>query len=289
MMRLWSLTAVVAVAASCGGSVSTPSDNGTPAGGNAGNGGLGAGGNAGGGGGFPVGGSAGSGGGISVGGSAGSGGATVIDAGGASGSGGGASGNGGATLDSGGDTSVTDATAGGSGGSVDSAIDRAIVDRAVDSRDVGADGALPVGGRACASTPDCGSGYSCYTLAPGGYCVGIGSSGTPYCTMSASTCPAGTTCSPLPWHQISGLCLRTCAATAECRAGQQCNYVELFPGDPTAPRSAERVCWTACEVGMDQTCNDSPIISSIHGTCQPDGSCKCTGTWAKNPETGRCL
>jgi hypothetical protein len=48
------------------------------------------------------------------------------------------------------------------------------------------------------------------------------------------------------------------------------------------------VCWPACTVGMNQTCNDNPIISSIHGTCQVDGSCAC-GTWGKNPETGRCL
>lgn len=31
-----------------------------------------------------------------------------------------------------------------------------------------------------------------------------------------------------------------------------------------------------CTVGMDQTCNDSEIISSIHGRCVADGRCLCT-------------
>jgi len=44
-----------------------------------------------------------------------------------------------------------------------------------------------------------------------------------------------------------------------------------------------------CTPGMDQTCNDSPIISSLHGTCNSDGTCTCDRGWEKNPLTGRCL
>jgi len=44
-----------------------------------------------------------------------------------------------------------------------------------------------------------------------------------------------------------------------------------------------------CTYGMDQTCNDNPIISSIHGVCNPDGTCLCAGGWAINPQSGRCL
>jgi hypothetical protein len=44
-----------------------------------------------------------------------------------------------------------------------------------------------------------------------------------------------------------------------------------------------------CTFGMDQTCNDNPIISSLHGVCQPDGTCKCNEGFAMNPDTGRCL
>lgn len=43
-----------------------------------------------------------------------------------------------------------------------------------------------------------------------------------------------------------------------------------------------------CEPGADQTCNDNPAISSLHGTCQPDGSCLCNPGVEKSPATGRC-
>jgi hypothetical protein len=145
-----------------------------------------------------------------------------------------------------------------------------------------------IAGSACTAAAGCGPGFTCLSGPPGGYCVANSLSGTP-CSVSASTCPVGTTCAPVPWSQMPSVCMRTCAATSECRAGQQCNYLELFPGSASSPRSAERVCWPTCTVGMDQTCNDNPIISSIHGNCQPDGSCKCIGTWAQNPVTGRCL
>lgn len=44
-----------------------------------------------------------------------------------------------------------------------------------------------------------------------------------------------------------------------------------------------------CEPGRDQTCNDDPAISSLHGTCKPDGTCQCAAGVEKNPATGRCL
>jgi hypothetical protein len=143
-------------------------------------------------------------------------------------------------------------------------------------------------GNACATASDCGSGFACSDAAPAGYCVPLSATGSSVCNVSASICPAGTTCAPVPWSQVPGVCMRTCTTTSECRVGQECNAVQLFPGDPNSPQSAEKVCWPACSPGMDQTCNDNPILSSIHGACQPDGSCVC-GTWGKNPETGRCL
>jgi hypothetical protein len=42
-----------------------------------------------------------------------------------------------------------------------------------------------------------------------------------------------------------------------------------------------------CVYGQDQTCNDSPIISSIRGRCNQDGSCSCPSGY--NPQTGKCL
>jgi hypothetical protein len=44
-----------------------------------------------------------------------------------------------------------------------------------------------------------------------------------------------------------------------------------------------------CEPGADQSCNDNPAISSLHGRCLPNGTCECQGGIEKNPETGRCL
>jgi len=43
-----------------------------------------------------------------------------------------------------------------------------------------------------------------------------------------------------------------------------------------------------CAYGFDPSCNDSPIISSIHGRCQADGTCLCNSPWTMNPATGRC-
>ena len=43
-----------------------------------------------------------------------------------------------------------------------------------------------------------------------------------------------------------------------------------------------------CTFGMDQTCNDNPIISSIRGRCTDAGVCAC-GDAGTNPDSGRCL
>jgi len=40
---------------------------------------------------------------------------------------------------------------------------------------------------------------------------------------------------------------------------------------------------------MNQTCNDNLLVSSIWGTCQPDGTCLCTAGHVVNPNTGRCM
>lgn len=45
----------------------------------------------------------------------------------------------------------------------------------------------------------------------------------------------------------------------------------------------------ACTPGANQTCNDDPTLNSIHGVCQPDGSCVCGSGISFNPSTGKCL
>lgn len=46
---------------------------------------------------------------------------------------------------------------------------------------------------------------------------------------------------------------------------------------------------TACTPGANQTCNDDPRISSLHGTCTASGRCVCGANYLLNPMTGRCL
>jgi|GEM_PF-5751027 len=45
---------------------------------------------------------------------------------------------------------------------------------------------------------------------------------------------------------------------------------------------------STCTVGMDQTCNDSLVISSIHGKCVTGGRCLCTD-FALSASSGKCL
>jgi hypothetical protein len=177
----------------------------------------------------------------------------------------------------GGSTAPADTPVGGSGGA---------------GADSGTGGSSPepVTGRACTTTQDCGTGFECNTEAPGGYCMEGAPGGPMACHDPDSPCTApGSLCSPLPWHQISGVCLKACSTAADCRTGYQCAEVELFPGEANTPHSPGPVCWTACQVGMDQSCNDNPVISSLHGVCEADGTCTCNNGFQKNPATGRCL
>ena len=46
-----------------------------------------------------------------------------------------------------------------------------------------------------------------------------------------------------------------------------------------------------CTIGQDQTCNDNPFISSLHGTCVAGAGgtrCVCNPPFAVNPNSGRC-
>lgn len=46
---------------------------------------------------------------------------------------------------------------------------------------------------------------------------------------------------------------------------------------------------TACTPGVNQTCNDSLLVSSIWGTCTAAGTCVCNDGFVVNPATGRCM
>lgn len=60
------------------------------------------------------------------------------------------------------------------------------------------------------------------------------------------------------------------------------------PGFTFAAGSATAKPEQACTFGADQTCNDDPLISSVHGSCNQDGTCSCHPGFALNPQTGRC-
>jgi len=45
---------------------------------------------------------------------------------------------------------------------------------------------------------------------------------------------------------------------------------------------------STCTVGMNQTCNDNPVISSVRGQCIGGGRCVC-GTAGMSPTSGKCL
>ena len=152
-----------------------------------------------------------------------------------------------------------------------------------------ADGGTPSApGAACDRIDACGDALTCFDEPPGGYCL-PGQAGSPHaCREPELPCPVGTACSPLPYHAIAGVCLATCDGDADCRPGYLCRFVELFPGDSTSPRSARPVCWIACQPGVDQSCNQDPVISSLRGTCLPDGSCACADGSPADPDSGRC-
>jgi len=72
-------------------------------------------------------------------------------------------------------------------------------------------------------------------------------------------------------------------ATPGCASGGSSS-----PASSTTSSSPATPAASVCTPGMDQTCNDNPEISSLHGTCRPDGTCECKGDFEKNEATGRC-
>jgi hypothetical protein len=91
------------------------------------------------------------------------------------------------------------------------------------------------------------------------------------------TCVCGTCCQSI-YHCANGRIERVgvsdaCLTPPPCDAGPQ-------PIDGAFP---------VCTFGADQSCNDNPALSSIHGHCTNAGTCTCTFDAGTNPATGRCL
>jgi hypothetical protein len=105
------------------------------------------------------------------------------------------------------------------------------------------------------------------------YAVGPACDGTFSCSYN-DMCRCGVCC--LSIYQCQNGHLQFYAS------GDACLMVtcDAGPGPTDAP--------PACTAGADQSCNDNPAISSIHGHCTDAGVCEC-GTFGTNPVTGRCL
>ena len=55
-----------------------------------------------------------------------------------------------------------------------------------------------------------------------------------------------------------------------------------------APASATQKPEHACTFGLDQSCNDDPLVSSKRGACNQDGTCSCNPGYSQSPTTGKC-
>jgi hypothetical protein len=85
---------------------------------------------------------------------------------------------------------------------------------------------------------------------------------------------------------------------AQCYGGVSCAlsppfcegpYVVSYRGDCFEGCVNSADCAPVCTPGADQTCNDNPIVSSLHGHCTAAGICQCNPGVILNPNTGRCL
>ena len=116
-------------------------------------------------------------------------------------------------------------------------------------------------GSPCASDSDCASPGTCLTeksgYPAGGYCTGGPCDPTP----SMELCAAGSACTGT-WFAQATLCMPTCRASTDCRAGLTC---ESFP-EPYAQAGALR-CWQAGggqPAGLGQPCSkNADCISSL--------------------------
>jgi hypothetical protein len=72
-----------------------------------------------------------------------------------------------------------------------------------------------------------------------------------------------------------------CAACKSDPPAPKPHGSQQAPVASAAPRAV-------CTFGADQTCNDDPLLSSIHGTCNQDGTCTCQPGFKPSSTSGRC-
>jgi len=104
---------------------------------------------------------------------------------------------------------------------------------------------------------------------PQGACSRGGAQGVCTRRPTAVDCPLTAAC-PVP-------------GTKGCDGSTYCRPCEAEALGIAVERKA------ACTFGQDQTCNDNPATSSLHGACDSSGRCGCIPPSVLNDDTGRCL
>lgn len=126
-----------------------------------------------------------------------------------------------------------------------------------------------------------------------GGAAGTGGGGTGGASMPITTCPAsrvtvGTACIGTFNCNYDD----TCRCDVCCYSSYRCTNGSIaFLGNNDGCMQVTCDAGTTaavCTFGADQTCNDNPIVSSIHGRCTDAGACVCSDA-GTNPDSGRCL
>lgn len=168
-------------------------------------------------------------------------------------------------------------------------------------RTLGTDGAAAGAGGGAAGT---GAGAA----GAGGGAAGAGGAGGAPITSCPTTRPiSGTACAgSFPCNYTDAVhCNVACYSTFMCSSGRivflgnndGCFQLTCPPDAGTdatdartdvADAGADATTAAICTPGADQTCNDNPLWSSIHGSCTDAGACVCRDA-GTNPDSGRCL
>ena len=150
--------------------------------------------------------------------------------------------------------------------------------------------------------------------APSGGSIGTGGSACcnqlPTCDVADYVVSSSDATACLPGGGLSCYSRTSCCTTVTCGtrwatgSGGTSWGTGGNPGVPTGGMEATGgAVWDAtggnaptypkanCTYGMDQTCNDSSIASTVFaqcGQCQVDGYCTCIGGYYPSPSTGKC-
>jgi len=91
------------------------------------------------------------------------------------------------------------------------------------------------------------------------------------------------------WITLVMLALAACDDQGATLAGAHVQDASALDASQAATPGDASSAAPSCTPGADQTCNDDPKLSSLHGHCEADGSCSCRDGFAKSASSGRCL